>query len=218
MNAVFPNPHAWPAALPAFLLAGHALAHVGVGEQVDYEQGESRERRTDEWAPRIASVSARMTQAQFDLFDGWFETDLQAGTRRFDARVADPGSAPAYAAWWAAQFIGPYRVSAASARYTVSAELLLLDGPYAVRVAPGLAARSVVRVADRLRGLSGGALRARSVVRAADAVRFAPERLRARSAVRVADRAALSAGADENALVLDDGQLFELDNGGNLLL
>ncbi len=132
----FPSDRRYPASLPGFLLAGHELA---VGERVDpvqFDQGEDRHRDTRTFTPWLASVATWLTQAQLDLFHNWFEGDAEGGTALFDVQVHSlVGGAPQ---WWQARFVGPYRLEARSARYTVSAELILLDGPYATRPDVGL--------------------------------------------------------------------------------
>lgn len=137
----FPNDHRWPGELPTFKVGGHAFSDQGVAEDIAYEQGEDRSRQSWSFNAQLVSASTRLTQAQFDRFVAWYEDDLRAGTLRFDAQVAQQGGTQgAFTAWWEAQFVGPYRYQARSARYEVTAELLLLDGPYATRTAPSLRA------------------------------------------------------------------------------
>jgi hypothetical protein len=140
----FPNDHAWPRELPAFLLAGHGFADQGItDEPVQYERGEDRQRQRWTFNPLVASVGCTLKQAHFDRFVTWYEDELIAGSKRFDVRVAEQGGVRT-AEWWAAQFIGPPRCEVITKEtstghyWRVSAELLLLDGPYATRTAPGL--------------------------------------------------------------------------------
>jgi hypothetical protein len=137
----FPSPHRYPAECPALLLEQHEL---GAGERVEvtqYEQGEDRHREIRTFTPWLASVAARMTQAEFDRFAEWFDGDLQAGAQRFDVRVHSLVGAGGQ--WWQAQFVGPYRFEARSGpRYQVNAELILLDGPYDTRPEVGLSGRA----------------------------------------------------------------------------
>jgi hypothetical protein len=132
----FPSLHRYPGEIPNWWAEGHAFEDLGVADPVPFERGEDRQRRRFTWAPQIVAVSTRFTQAEFDRFDEWYEQDLQAGAQRFDARVAAQGGDAV--AWWAAQFVGPYTVTAQRARYLVQAQLLLLDGPYDERTAPSL--------------------------------------------------------------------------------
>lgn len=155
----FPSDHAYPRDLPAWRLRGHELQ---AGERVDitqFDQGEDRHREIRTFTPWLAAVSTLLRQSQFDRLCEWHEVDLQAGTQRFDTRVANLQGR--YTQWWQAQFVGPFRAVARARdqRYAgvghlweVSAELILLDGPYAadtgspggdVRVPPGIFARSI---------------------------------------------------------------------------
>jgi hypothetical protein len=133
----FPSVHRWPSELPALLLAGHVFSDVGVAEEAEFEQGEARARQIYTFNPQLVSVSTRLTQTQFDRFVAWFEDEIVAGAERFDVFVAEQGGG-SDGAWWEAQFVGPPRMEAKSGRWIVSAELLLLDGPYATRTAPSL--------------------------------------------------------------------------------
>jgi hypothetical protein len=146
----FPSDHAYPAELPCWLLAGHELT---AGERIAvtaYDQGEDRHREIRTFTPYLATVSTFLTQAQFDRFDEWYEADLKAGAERFDTKVMSLEGFQGQ--WWQAQFLGPYRYEAQHLdRFIVSADLILLDGPYdvedeygdAVRIAPSMSGRSI---------------------------------------------------------------------------
>jgi hypothetical protein len=148
----YPNAHAWPAELPMWTLADHTLRAGERVEATPFEQGEDRHREIRTFTPWLAQVSTKpLTQAQFNRLCEWFDDDLQAGALRFDVPMHSlEGAGPQ---WWEAQFVGPFRWEARSARYLVTAELILLDGPYPffdpntgapVRVTPTLSARFVV--------------------------------------------------------------------------
>lgn len=137
----FPSDHRWPVALPAFRLLEHELA---AGERVEvaaYEAGEDRHREQFSATPWLARVATRLTQAQYDVFAAWYEGELEAGARPFDVQVQSmEGEGPE---WWAAMFVEPFRNAVASGyRHAVTAQLLLLDGPYATRTAPTMRARA----------------------------------------------------------------------------
>lgn len=157
----FPNDHRYPGGLPAFKVAGHGFSHIGVAEDIEFERGEDRGRQIYTVNPQLVAVATRLTQAQFDRLGEWFENDLLAGASRFDAQVAEQGGSPgAFTAWWQAQFVGPYRWEARSGgRYEVTAELLLLDGPYATRVAPTLRGSMTLRTRLTARLVNDGVLR-----------------------------------------------------------
>jgi hypothetical protein len=146
----FPSDHAYPAELPCWLLEGHELT---AGERIAvtaYDQGEDRHREIRTFTPYLATVSTFLTQTQFDRFDEWYESDIQAGSLRFDTKVMSLEGFPGQ--WWQAQFLGSYRYEAQHLdRFIVSADLILLDGPYdvedeygdPVRIAPSLFGRAI---------------------------------------------------------------------------
>jgi hypothetical protein len=179
----FPNDHAWPVELP-MLLDGHAFADEGIAEDVPFEQGEDRSRQRWTFNPQLVTVSTRFTQAEFDRFVEWFETDLQAGSLRFDARVAAQGGVTGQeVAWWEAQWVKgdePYRAQHVRARWLVSGELLLLDGPYATRTAPSLRARLYAHAKLFARPTVDTVLRARLYATFETRGRFIAPPLRAR--------------------------------------
>jgi hypothetical protein len=147
----FPSDHRYPGELPHWGASGHSFEDVGVAEEVAFERGEDRARQKYTWAPQITSVSTLLNQAQFNRFSTFYEDELRAGTSRFDTLVAAQGedvAAGTYqSAWWSAQFIAPYTAEGiATSRgihYRITAQLLLLDGPYATRTATTL--RGVTR-------------------------------------------------------------------------
>lgn len=154
----FPNLHAFPSDLPLWLLDGHQLRAGERVVPVPFEQGEDRHREIRTVSPWLATVGTKwLTQAQFDRFAAWFADELEAGVRRFDCPVHSLAGAGVQ--WWEAQFLGPYRWEARRARLRITADLMLLDGPYAggfgpgtpgdTRVAPSLSARGVLETGGR---------------------------------------------------------------------
>lgn len=147
---MFPSDNTYPAVLPNWLLDGHELT---AGERVaptQYEQGEDRQREIRTFTPYLVSVSTFLEQEEFDRFSEWYENDIQGGTLLFDTQVASFDGIGKQ--WWQARFLGSYRAEPQHLdRFIVSAELILLDGPYdvedeygdAVRVVPGIAGRSI---------------------------------------------------------------------------
>jgi hypothetical protein len=128
----YPSDHAYPASLPVWLIEGHQLR---AGERIavtQFDQGEDRHREIRTFTPYLVRVSTVLeTQAQFDILDEWYESDIQAGALRFDTKIA--GLDGSRTQWWVAQFVGPYRVEIPKQGISVvSAELIVLDGPYDV--------------------------------------------------------------------------------------
>lgn len=137
----FPNDRRYPLALPLFLLNDHALTAGERVEDVEFEQGEDRRRELRTFTPWLASVSTRLTQAQYDVLHAWHEGEIEGGTQPFDAQVHSLVGGPPQ--WWEALMVGPFRRRALGARYIVSFELFLRDGPYDERDTPSLRARVV---------------------------------------------------------------------------
>jgi hypothetical protein len=145
----FPNQHRYPGGVPLWALAGHELTAGERVETVQFEQGEDRLREIRTFTPWMATVATKwLTQAQFDIFAAWFDAEVEGGARRFDCPIASMEGDGVQ--WWEAQFVGPYRYEARSARYRISAELVLLDGPYAGGTGPGTTGDT--RVAPSLMG------------------------------------------------------------------
>jgi hypothetical protein len=157
----FPSQHVYPAGLPSWLRAGHALAAEERVAVTPYEQGEDRQREINSFSSFLVSVSTVLRQAQFDRFLDWYEINLRAGVELFDTEVG--GLNGKLTQWWQAQFVGPYRLEGLGVGvYRVTAELFLLDGPYDAdnlpegsspgdppRVAPSVNSRGLVQTDGR---------------------------------------------------------------------
>lgn len=160
----FPNDNAYPQDLPIWRLDGHQLTAGDRIQATPYEQGEDRHREIRTFTPWLASVSTVLeTQAQLDRLEEWYEADIQGGTLPFDTQVA--GLNGLLLQWWAARFLGPYRFEAYGIGiYTVTAELILLEGPYdAENLPPGSSPGDPPRVAPSLsaRLIGDGSITAR---------------------------------------------------------
>jgi hypothetical protein len=151
----FPNDHAYPLELPLWKVDGHRLRAGERIQATQYEQGEDRHREIRTFTPMLASVSTVLRQAEWDRLIEWHEADIQGGVLPFDTQVAGLNGTPHQ--WWAAMFVGPIRTEAYGLGiYTVTAELVLLEGPYddenlppgadpsdPPRLAPSLSARLI---------------------------------------------------------------------------
>ena len=83
-----------PISLPAGLskpLVDFAAQEADMGETCEFEAGEDRRSPISTTVPSSVEVRWHMTQAQFDLFDAWFEDDLFAGSLTFDLPVPIQG-------------------------------------------------------------------------------------------------------------------------------
>jgi hypothetical protein len=137
---------AYPAALPPFLAQGHTREPLAVCEAVEMDLGNSRLRRWFTSAPEFTEVATRLTQAEFDSFDAFFEEALQAGARSFYVPIAGPGFSTGVE-WWEARYAGPYRAAFKAGRWRVGMRLRLLDGPFETRpLGDSLGAEGVISV------------------------------------------------------------------------
>lgn len=161
--AAFPSYHAYPAHLPRWMVPDHVFTDVGTTEETEYEQGEARARALYTFAPQIATVYAELDQDDFDDFWDWYEGEMRAGGVRFDTQLANQGGTSV--SWWTAQFIDGYRWSyLPGGDYAVSADLLLVDGPYASRTAPGLEGQSTIVTVLEAAHATDGLLRGNSTI------------------------------------------------------
>jgi hypothetical protein len=129
-----------PPSLPPGLREGHGFEPLPNARVRQRDQGEARMRPRYRSVPDQCTITWRFTQAEFDVFDEWFENTIIVGSTDFDLQVADRATALGKT-WFTARFLGDYERSDASGlRYRVSANLLLVDELGAVRVAPGIEA------------------------------------------------------------------------------
>ena len=206
----FPSDHRYPGGLPAFFAAGHDFQHTGVAEDIAFERGEDRGRQIYTFNPQLVSVSTWLDQTQFDTLSSWYENDLLAGANRFDVQVAEQGGESV--AWWASQFVGPFRwqISETGDRYEVTAELLLIDGPYATRTDPGL--RGSMTMTSRLSArLVSDQLRGSMTMASTLTARFTPEPLR--GSMTMASTLTAYLGVNNNDRLLEDGQQRIAESG-----
>jgi hypothetical protein len=135
-----PSIYLLPPSLPPGLRDGHGFEPLPNARVRDRDQGEARMRPRFRSVPDRCTITWRFTQAEFDVFDEWFENTIVVGTEDFDLQVADRATEQGIS-WWTARFIGEYeRADASGLRYRVSATLLLVDEIGAVRVPPGIEA------------------------------------------------------------------------------
>lgn len=203
----------YPVELPAWLLDGHQYEATPLTEDAEFEQGEERVRQIYTWAPQVANVSALFTQAHYDRWFTFFETELFAGTRQFDAPFESQTSRSTE--WWTVQILEVPREQVVSADLTrVTARLLMLDGPFARPEAVPLLGRSQVVTVLTGRLDADLALRGRSMVTTVLTGRSGVPAL----AGRMDTATVLKAVADTPNLLLEDGGALLLEDGGKLLL
>jgi hypothetical protein len=83
-----------PVSLPAILklpLLDFSAEEADIGEECEYESGESRRAPIYRSVPTAVQVKWAMNQAEFDAFHDWFEDDLLAGSLTFNLPVMQQG-------------------------------------------------------------------------------------------------------------------------------
>jgi hypothetical protein len=129
-----------PPSLPPGFREGHSFEPLANARVRQRDQGEARMRPRYRSVPDQCTITWRFTQAEFDVFDEWFENTIRVGSFDFDLQVADRATQLG-TTWFTARFVSDYERSDASGlRYRVSAQLLLVDELGPVRVAPGIEA------------------------------------------------------------------------------
>lgn len=157
--------HTFPADLPPALQQGHSFQPLANARNRKRDQGETRMR------PRYRSVPDQCviswffeTQEEFDTFHDWFEDTVVVGSSDFDLQVADRDTFGV--TWWTARFIDEYKFEVDEVcRYTVSAQLLLVEELGPTRVAPGIEASGGIEFA-------GGVSFAPPLLRASGGIAF----------------------------------------------
>ncbi len=114
----------FPAVLPQPLQAGYKIESVDASRSFETDSGITRRRSVYRSAPRKATVTWKLNQAQLDALDEFFEVALEGGALAFaiDLYGVGPGLRTAHA-----KFTEPYQVSVIDiGLYSVSANLWIL--------------------------------------------------------------------------------------------
>ncbi|HWI11065.1 MAG TPA: hypothetical protein VNU48_07020, partial [Burkholderiaceae bacterium] len=112
-----------PYGMPVFQWMGHSIALQSIHANVKFRTGPSLTRPIARSRPRKVPVGLFLTREQMAVFDDWFEDDLDVGTRKFSARVANQGPG---LLWWAAEWFDvPVYTPLASGYWRVTGTLLL---------------------------------------------------------------------------------------------
>jgi hypothetical protein len=133
----------FPQTLPPFLARPHTREPMAVDENVQVESGPDRKYRFFRNAPELLTVALQLTQAQFDIFFAWAETDLRAWTFNFYVQVAGPEYESGLE-WWLARWVKPPKWKFENGYgYYVTGQLRLLNGPYETRPSDGECAADI---------------------------------------------------------------------------
>lgn len=115
---------------------------VNISRQ-EREIGSTRQRRITRTQPRLESFSFSFTEAEYLIFDTWWQETIKSGESLFDILVSDDLGG---FIWYTARWIGNYEASIDSSRYdwNVKGTIRLIGNGFTVRASG----------TDELRGLS----------------------------------------------------------------
>lgn len=113
----------FPDTLPSPLRAGYGLNHVSPLQRTEMASGRARQRRRFTSVPTMAQVQWLFTQAQAQLFEGWFVHEISDGAVWFNVRLRTPMGLKPYEARFAGMYEGPELVGIADWRITAQLEL-----------------------------------------------------------------------------------------------
>jgi hypothetical protein len=123
----------FPVDLPPPSRDGYSSAYeVNVSRQ-DREIGSARQRRTTRTQPRIESLSFSFTEAEYLIFDTWWQETIKSGELLFDILLSDDLGG---FIWYTARWINDYEASIDNSRYdwNIKGTLRLMGAGFAVRV------------------------------------------------------------------------------------
>lgn len=117
--------HAWPATLPALLLAGFQMEPQDAVARTQMESGPGRARRRHHDAPVRYTGELFLTGAQFALFEAWYEYQIDDGAAAFALRVpSGADNASEQEARFTAKYRAtPLRLAAGGLHWRVSCQL-----------------------------------------------------------------------------------------------
>ncbi|AWY43865.1 hypothetical protein DKY63_29710 [Pseudomonas putida] len=114
----------YPEGLPAPLREGYDFMPVSPIARTQLTTGRAIQRRRFSSVPTVASVSWMFTDAQAQLFEGWFEHVLLSGSLWFQCQLKTPIGFDDYQARFTDIYNGPTLVGVSLWRFTANLELL----------------------------------------------------------------------------------------------
>ena len=114
----------YPAGLPLPARSGYALKHTSPFARTEMSTGRARQRRTFTSVPSMVELSWLMSNAQAQVFEGWFAHDITDGADWFNIVLTTPvGRLVPYECRFTEMYDGPALVGLASWRYTATVEM-----------------------------------------------------------------------------------------------
>lgn len=120
-----------PAGTPPFKAEGLALQRKPQDAHWTPAQGTQRKRRVRTSAPNTAQVAWRLTYAQMQAVEHWFEVVLQVGSRAFSAELTSETGAGTQ--WWRAEWLDMPVFDPRNGYWLCTGTLLLTGDPSDVR-------------------------------------------------------------------------------------
>lgn len=163
----------FPVDLPAPNRSGYSSAYeVNVSRQ-EREIGSARQRRITRTQPRLESISFSLTEAEYLLFDTWWQETIKSGELLFDILLSDDLGG---FIWYTARWINGYEAAIDGSLYdwNVKGTLRLLGDGFAVRASgtDELHGSSVFTSSARGSLIVDNVLRGRSFVESSGSARF----------------------------------------------
>lgn len=113
----------YPSQLPPPEQQGYGLQHVSPLTRVDMQSGRSRQRRRFTSVPSMVSVNWLFTNAEAQLFEGWFRWTITDGADWFNGPLKTPMSIKLYECRFTGMYQGPVAVSPKYWRITAELEI-----------------------------------------------------------------------------------------------
>jgi hypothetical protein len=119
-----------PAALPIPMRDGYGETYEETRRKVQMSTGPIRIRNRNRVAPRLIDATWTLSQAEYKIFDQWWQLVLKGGVYQFQIQLADEEDE---LAWHLVRVVGPFEVDFQSGNlWIVKMRLRTLNEPYYV--------------------------------------------------------------------------------------
>jgi len=139
---------AWPSTLPNVQPTALRIAPKEKVLRTDMDSGYVRMRRRFRSVPTIYEVQWLMSQAEFGIFEGWFDSVIASGAEAFDISLPNGQGTSTMSA----RFNGMWSSQMANCEsyYTVTAQLLVSNRPISVSMATEAGDTVVTEASDTI--------------------------------------------------------------------
>lgn len=117
----------FPEYLPMPLREGYQLNHVSPFARTDMANGRARQRRMFTSVPSMVPVSFLLTDSQAQIFEAWYEYEINDGADWFNCKLDSPAGQKEYECRFTKIYQGPQLVGKRFWRFT--AELEIIERP-----------------------------------------------------------------------------------------